>query len=119
MAAIDSVSTLRRVNGRLVGIGVYDLIPGVVGYRIVVIAANMTSNQLAGAIGSVSEVVIQDSAGFAVANFFDQGVPIILPPSELGWFEIPSGRGLSVQITANIVLAGHISYRLVPDHVAW
>lgn len=119
MAAIDSVSTLRRANGRLVGIGVHNLIAGVAGYRIVVTSLYAMSNQLAGAIGSVSEVVVQDSAGNAVANFFDGGMPIVLPYAEFGWFEVPSGLGLAIQVTANIVFTGGVSYRYVPDHQAW
>lgn len=119
MAAIDSVSTLRRVNGRLVGIGVHNLIAGVAGFRIVVMSLFGMSNQLPGAVGSVSEVVIQDTAGNPVANLFDSGQPIVFPYTEYGWFECPSGLGLAVQVTANITFAGTLIYRLVPDHQAW
>jgi hypothetical protein len=89
---------------------VNDIVAGVVGYRIHVVAAVLV------AAGNVT-VTVRGGAGVAVPVTMIAGTPLVLNECTAGWIRCLTGQALQVELGGAVAVGGTVVYRLVPDHV--
>jgi hypothetical protein len=108
----DRPSEVRYLNVDTTAIGQTLMVPGAVGYSVVLLS--LCINSFAN-----NQVTVEDGAGanrLGPYNLILLNNTLILPEAANGWFRGASGQSLQLLLTAAQRVVCSFSYRMIPDH---